>query len=57
MLKFNPGCGLTFENTPEIYQALESMFDRPVDVIEKGRIRNPFRRHAIMTSHRVVYAA
>ncbi len=57
MLKFKPGHGFTFENTPDIQDELESIFDRPIDVIEKGRIRNPFRRHAIMNSYRVVYAA
>ncbi|HZK80682.1 MAG TPA: nucleotidyltransferase domain-containing protein [Humisphaera sp.] len=57
MLKFKPGYGFTFENTPEIQDDLGSIFGRPIDVIEKGRIRNPFRRHAIMNSYRVVYAA
>lgn len=57
MLKFKPGHGFTFENTPDIQEELEAIFARPVDVIEKGRIRNPFRRHAIMSSYRVVYAA
>ena len=57
MLKFKPGRGFTFENTPDIQDELERMFGRPVDVIEKGRIRNPFRRDTIMNSYRVVYAA
>ena len=57
MLKFKPGHGFTFENTPEIQDELEAIFGRPVDVIEKDRIRNPFRRHAIMSSYQVVYAA
>jgi|SRR5271170_5936870 len=57
MLKFLPGRGFTFENTPDIQDELKAMFGRPVDVIEKGRIRNVFRRHAILNSYRVVYAA
>jgi uncharacterized protein len=57
MLKFKQGHGFTFENTPDIQDELESIFGRPVDVIEKGRIRNPFRQHAIMSSYRVVYGA
>lgn len=57
MLKFAIGHGFTFENTPDMHDELEAMFGRPVDVIEKGHIRNPFRRHAIMSSYRVVYAA
>lgn len=57
MLHFRPGRGFTFENTPEIQDELQAIFGRPVDVIEKGRIRNPFRRHAIMSSYRVIYDA
>ena len=57
MLKFKHGHGFTFENTPDIQDELESIFGRPVDVIEKGRIRNPFRQHTIMNSYKVVYAA
>lgn len=57
MLKFKPGYGFTFENTPDIQDDLERIFGRAVDVIEKDRIRNPFRRQAIMSSYRVVYAA
>src|SRR5688572_22551967 len=56
MLTFAPGHGFTFENTPEIQADLEAMFERPVDVLEKGRIRNPFRRHAIMSNYRVIHA-
>jgi predicted nucleotidyltransferase len=57
MLKFKPGHGFTFFNTPEIQDDLKRIFGRPVDVIEKGRIRNPFRRQGIMSNYRVVYAA
>lgn len=57
MLEFLPGHGFTFENTPEIDAELRRIFGRDVDVIEKSRIRNPFRRHAILSSHKVLYAA
>ena len=57
MLKFKPGNGFTFENTPDIQDDLQRIFARHVHVIEKGRIRNPFRRHAIMSSYRVIHAA
>ena len=57
MLKFKPGHGFTFENPPDIQDELQAIFGRRVDVIEMGRIRNPVRRNAIMSSYRVVYAA
>lgn len=57
MLEFLPGHGFTFENTPDIDAELRRIFGRDVDVIEKNCIRNPFRRHAILSSHKVLYAA
>lgn len=57
MLQFKPGRGFSFENTPEIQDELQALFGRPVDVIEKGRIRNPIRRRSIMSSYRVIYDA
>lgn len=57
MLEFLPGHGFTFENTPDIQDELERIIGRRVDVIEKGRIRNPIRRQTIMNSYQVVCAA
>ncbi|MCC7350336.1 MAG: nucleotidyltransferase family protein [Phycisphaerales bacterium] len=57
LLKFRPGHGFTFENTPDIYDELERIFGRPVDVVEKDRIRNPFRRQAILNNYQVIHAA
>ena len=36
---------------------LAAIFDREVDLVEKGAIRNPFRRQAILSSYEVFYAA
>jgi hypothetical protein len=36
---------------------LAEIFGREVDLVEKGTIRNPFRRHEILTTKEVVYAA
>jgi predicted nucleotidyltransferase len=57
ILRFKSGYGFTFENTPDIQDALESIFGRNVDVIELEQIRNPIRRQAILNSHRVIYAS
>lgn len=57
LVDFLPGHGFTFENTPAILDELKSIFGREVDVVEKTRIRNPFRRRAILAAHRVIYAA
>ena len=38
-------------------EELKRIFGRDVDLVEQDAIRNPFRRHAILTSREVVYAA
>src|SRR5258708_37790466 len=36
---------------------LETLFHRPVDLVEKADLRNPYRRREILKTARVVYAA
>ncbi len=36
---------------------LEALFDRPVDLVEKAGLRNPYRRDEILKTAQVVYAA
>ncbi|HLO18325.1 MAG TPA: nucleotidyltransferase domain-containing protein [Anaerolineales bacterium] len=36
---------------------LEKMFKRPVDLVEKEGLRNPYRRSEILRTTQVVYAA
>lgn len=36
---------------------LEEIFQRPVDVIEKDALENPFRRREILNTAQVIYAA
>ena len=41
----------------EMQDELEVMFGRKVDFVEKRLVKNPFRRHHILTTRRVIYAA
>ncbi|RJP36419.1 MAG: DNA polymerase subunit beta [Phycisphaerales bacterium] len=36
---------------------LKTLFGRDVDLVEQAALRNPFRRHAILTGKQVIYAA
>ena len=56
LVAFAPGVGITFDNRVEMLDELSAFFGRPVDLVVKNAIRNPFRRHAILTSKEVVYA-
>jgi predicted nucleotidyltransferase len=37
-------------------EELEKIFEREVDLVEKSTLRNPFRRHAILTKREIIYA-
>jgi predicted nucleotidyltransferase len=41
----------------EMIIELEKMFKRPVDLVEKEGLRNPYRRKEILNTARVIYAA
>jgi predicted nucleotidyltransferase len=56
LITFEPDGGFTFENFIEIQEEIEAIFGRKVDLVEKRLIRNPFRRHDILTTKEVVYA-
>ena len=56
LVSFEPDGGITFDNRVEMLDGLTAIFGREVDLVEKGTIRNPFRRHEILTTKEVVYA-
>ncbi len=37
-------------------EELKGIFGREVDLVERKAIRNPFRRHHILSNHEVIYA-
>ncbi len=57
LVTFAPGGGITFDNRVKMLDELAEIFGREVDLVEKDAIRNPFRRHEILTTKEVVYAA
>jgi len=57
LVSFEPDGGITFDNRVEMLDELAEIFGRQVDLVEKDAIRNPFRRHDILTTREVVYAA
>jgi predicted nucleotidyltransferase len=57
LVAFKPGSGITFSNRVEMLDELVAIFGREVDLVEKDLIRNPFRRHEILKTKEVMYAA
>jgi hypothetical protein len=41
----------------QMHIELEDLFGRPVDLVEKEALRNPYRKREILGSAQVVYAA
>lgn len=57
LVEFDADAEMDLMDLVEIREELQGIFGREVDLVEKDAIRNPFRRHAILTSHEVLYAA
>ena len=57
LVTFGPGGGITFDNRVDMLDELKAIFGREVDLVEKKAISNPFRRHSILTTREVLYAA
>jgi predicted nucleotidyltransferase len=58
LVTFAAGSAMTFEGYVEMKEELSALFGgREVDLVEKRLVRNPFRRHEILTKRKVVFAA
>jgi len=57
LVSFRENCGLGLWDLSAMQEELEGLFGRTVELAVKEGLRNPFRRHAILTSREVIYAA
>ena len=57
LVSFGPDARWSLFDFVTMQDELEALFGRPVDLVEKEGLRNPFRRHAILSSQEVLYAA
>ena len=57
MVEFDAEAKVGLLGLARLRHELAEMLERDVDVVEKGTIRNPYRRAAIARDLRVVYAA
>jgi len=57
LVSFSPDAPWHLMHLVEMREELEQIFGREVDLIEKKALRNPFRRHEILTTMQTVYAA
>ncbi|HYX25014.1 MAG TPA: nucleotidyltransferase family protein [Thermoanaerobaculia bacterium] len=57
LVTFSPQAGLSLFDFVEMQDDLEKILRRKVDLVSRGGLRNPFRRHEILNTRQVVYAA
>lgn len=57
LVTFAPHVEISLFDLVQMKLDLEKLFRRPVDVIEKDALENPFRKREILRTAKVVYAA
>jgi predicted nucleotidyltransferase len=57
LVTFSPDAQLSLLDFVAMKEELQEILHRPVDLVSKGGLRNPFRRHEILTTRQIVYAA
>ena len=57
LVVFQPDAPWSLWDLLDMREELKNLFGRPVDLVEKEALRNPFRRYEILRNHKVLYAA
>ena len=57
LIELQPGEMMTIERFLSMRDELEALFGRPIDLVEKPLVRNPYRRSEILRTREVLYAA
>lgn len=57
LVVFHDDAGWSLFDHIKAEEELKQLFGRDVDLVERKTIRNPFRRHHILSNHEVIYAS
>lgn len=57
LVTFSSDAQVSLLDFVEMQEELQEILRRKVDLVSKGGLRNPFRRHEILTTRQIVYAA
>jgi predicted nucleotidyltransferase len=57
LVSFEPGAPLDIDSLLDMKEELEAGCGRSVDIVEKEALRNPWRKHEILRTREVIYAA
>ena len=57
LVTFLPAATISLFDIAQMQIELQSIFNRPVDILEKDGLRNPYRKREILKTAQVVFAA
>jgi len=57
LVSFDPAAPWSLWDVMDMKEELETLSGRPVDLVEKEALRNPWRKREILGTYEVVYAA
>jgi hypothetical protein len=57
LVSFEPEAPLDIDRLLDMKEEMETRFGRPVDIVEKEALRNPWRKYEILRTREVIYAA
>jgi predicted nucleotidyltransferase len=56
LVSFNPAAPWSLFDLMTMQDELQEIFGRPVDLVEREGLRNPFRKRNILNNREVIYA-
>jgi predicted nucleotidyltransferase len=57
LVTFSPEARWSLFEFVDMKEELETLLGREVDLVSRGGLRNPFRRHEVLSTRQVVWAA
>jgi hypothetical protein len=57
LVTFTPDAKISLFDMAQMQIELQAIFNRPVDILERDALRNPYRKREILGTAQVVYAA
>ncbi|MDX9972332.1 MAG: nucleotidyltransferase family protein [FCB group bacterium] len=57
LISFEPGTTWDLFDLAAMQDELQAMYERPVDLVQKEALRNPWRKREILKTREIIYAA
>jgi uncharacterized protein len=56
LVSFAPDAPWSLADLAEMREELKTLFGREIDLVEREALRNPFRRHSVLSSREIIHA-